>query len=213
MTTFTTATTAPPPLTVRSFLLGAGGDLDTPLRAHGTAGPLLGPVRGRTPAADRAVEHELATVIDDFLSLDMLDLVADGWRRYAALRDAARRTRDTPGSEEVVALATHRVTSVHRPYVDVFVDSVKIGTLEVELTAVFWISGLVCVIRDAHLTGVRSGECGIDASLAVQGVTLTEQRGGRLDLPGAFALRAPVPLLRDEPGPRQAPTVPGVGTR
>ncbi|MET9953090.1 hypothetical protein ABZ135_16255 [Streptomyces sp. NPDC006339] len=213
-------TTAPAPTTVRSFLLGEGEDLDGPLRAHGTTGPLLAPVRRRTPAADRAVEHELATVVDDFLGLDALDLVAAGWRGHTALRSAARRTRDLPGSEEVVALATHRVTSSHRPTVDVYVDGARIGTLEVGLDVVFWISGFVCVVRDAHLTRVESGNCAVDASLAVQGEIITERRGKPLDLPGGFAPRGPVPLLRDEPQPAQgaptapgAPTVPGVSTR
>ncbi|MEX0172354.1 hypothetical protein [Streptomyces sp. LMG1-1-1.1] len=195
----TTAPRTTTPTTVRSFLLGDGEGLDGPLRAHGTAGPLLAPVRGRTPAADRAVEHELARVVDDFLGLDVLDLAAAGWRGHSALQSAARRTRDLPGSEEVVALATHRVTSAHRPYVDVYVDGAKIGTLDVQLNVVFWISGLVCVVRDACLTGVRSGECAVDASLGAQGAVVAERRGGRLDLPGGFALRGPVPLLRDEP--------------
>ncbi|MFD5327091.1 hypothetical protein [Streptomyces sp. NPDC127092] len=211
-----TATVIPPvaaPTSVRSFLLDAGEGLEGPLRAHGTAGPLLAPVRGRTPAADRAVEHELATVVDDFLGLDVLDLVAGGWRGHAGLRSAARRTRDLPGSEEVVALARHKITSTHRPYVDLYVDGAKLGTLEVELNLVLWISGLVCVVRDACLTAVRAGDCAVDVSLAVQSTPIAERRGSRLDLPGAFALRRPVPLLRDEPpGPQEAPTIPGVGT-
>ncbi|MFE1380418.1 hypothetical protein ACFW6S_15895 [Streptomyces sp. NPDC058740] len=206
-------TTTAAPETVRSILLGPGEDLDGPLRAHGTAGPLLAPVRGRTPAADRAVEHELATVVDDFLGLDLLDLVAGGWRSHGALKEAARRTRDLPGSEEVVALATHRVTSTHRPFVDVYVDGAKLGTLQVELNLVFWVAGFVCVVRDACMTGVNAGNCAVDASLAVQGAVLAERKGRPVDLPGGFALRGPVPLLRDEPGPHEAPTVPGVSTR
>ncbi|MEU9699730.1 hypothetical protein [Streptomyces sp. NPDC047981] len=211
-------TTAPlrattPTIAVRSFLLGDGEGLDGPLRAHGTAGPLLASVRGRTPAADRAVEHELATVVDDFLGLDVFDLAAAGWRGHSALQSAARRTRDLPGSEEVVALATHRVTSTHRPYVDVYVDGAKIGTLDVQLSVVFWISGLVCVVRDACLTGVRSGECAVDVSLGAQGAVIAERRGGRLDLPGGFAMRGPVPLLRHEPNPHETRTAPGISRR
>lgn len=205
--------TAPPtaPATVRSILLGPGEGLDAPLRAHDTAGPLLAPVRRRTPAADRAVEHELAGVVDDFLGLDVLDLAAGGWRGHTALRSAARRTRELPGSEEVVALATHRITSTHRPYIDVYVDGAKLGTLQVELNLVFWVSGLVCVVRDAYLTGVNAGTCSVDASLAAQGAVLVERKGAPLDLPGGFALRGPVPLLRNEPDPFAARTVPGIG--
>ncbi|WP_128978671.1 hypothetical protein [Streptomyces roseicoloratus] len=223
-TTVTPPVAAPAPTSVRAFLFDPGESLDEPLRAHGTAGPLLAPVRGRTPAADRAVEHELATVVDDFLGLDVLDLAAAGWRGHAGLRSAARRTRDLPGSEEVVALARHRITSAHRPYVDLYVDGAKIGTLEVVLNLALEVSGLVCVVRDAFLTGISAGDCVVDVGLAVQNTPIAERRGRRLDLPGAFALRRPYSLLTDEPPgsesprpapprPQDAPTVPGYGTR
>ncbi|WP_175439254.1 hypothetical protein [Streptomyces vilmorinianum] len=205
MTTITLPTTAPAPLTVRSFLLGEGASTEGPLRENRTADTALGRTRRMTPAADRAVEHELATVVDDFLGLDLLDLAVGGWRRHTAFQAAARRTRDFPGSEEVVALADHRVTSSHRPYVDVYLDGAKVGTLEVALTLVFRIAGLICVVRDAHLTGVRSGQCALDASLALQGAPLAERKGGQINLPGAFALRAPVPLLQAEPPPPPPP--------
>lgn len=193
------------PLTARALLLGADGQdsadaLVDPFRAHGVARTLLSGVRALSPSADQAVERELATVIDGFLGLDLLDLAAGGWRKHAELTAAARRTRSAPGSEEVVALATHSITSHHRPFVDVFVDGTKIGTLEVELTLRFRVAALVAVVRDAFLVRVRSGECTIDGTLAVQRTVLAE-RQGQLDLPGTMRLRAPIPLLRNEPPP------------
>ncbi len=200
------------PLTVRTFLLGTEGQgsadtLVDPVRSHGVARTLLSGVRGLSPAADQAVEHELATVIDSFLGLDLLDLAAGGWRKHAELTAAARRTRSVPGSEEVVALATHCITSSHRPFVDVLVDGARIGTLDVELTLLYQVAGLVGVVQDACLTHVRSGECTIDGTLAVQRTVLAE-RQGRLDLPGTLRLRAPIPLLRPEPPPPPPPSPP-----
>jgi hypothetical protein len=197
------------PMTVRAFLLGEDGQgsadaLVDPVRTHGIARTLLSGVRALSPSADQAVEHELATVIDGFLGLDLLDLAAGGWSRHAALTAAARRTRSAPGSEEVVALATHSITSRHRPFVEVFVDGTRIGTLEVELTLLYQIVGLVAVVRDACLDRVRSGECTIDGTLAVQRIVLAEQQG-RLDLPGTMRLRSPIPLLRDQPPPPPPP--------
>ncbi|AOR34648.1 hypothetical protein BFF78_29565 [Streptomyces fodineus] len=204
-----TTTPVAEPLTVRAFLLGredsdAGDALVGPLHGGGTARALLDGVRPLTAAADQAVERELAGVVDSFLGQDLFDVAAGGWRKHAALTAAARRTRETPGSEEVLALASHEVTSSHRPYVDVFLDGVKIGTLDVELTLVFRIAGLVAVVRDAHLVAVRSGDCVLEGRLGVQQITLAE-REGKLDLPGVWHLHAPIPLLRDRPAPPPTP--------
>lgn len=149
----------------------------------------------------------MAAVIDSFLGLDLFDVAAGGWRKHADLTAAARRTRAAPGSEEVLALATHEITSRHRPYVDVLMDGVKIGTLEVGLDLAFRISGLVAVVRNAELVAVRSGACVLDGSLTVQQILLAE-RQGQLDLPGIWHLHTPLPLLRNEPPPPPPPPPP-----
>ncbi|SES48497.1 hypothetical protein SAMN04487983_10699 [Streptomyces sp. yr375] len=206
-------TTAPAePFTVRAFLLGpdcpdTADALAGPLHSAGAANELLRGTRPLPPAADQAVEHELAGSIGSFLSLDVFDVAAGGWRRHAALTEAARRTRAAPGSEEVVALASHEITSNHHPYVDVFLDGAKVGTLDVWLDLFFRISGLVTVVRDAHVVAVRSGQCVLEARLAVQQIPLAE-RQGRLDLPGIWHLHTPLPLLKDQPPPPHPPPPP-----
>ena len=105
-----TTTPLAEPLTVRAFLLGregpdAGEALVDPLHCGGTARALLGQVRPLTAAADQAVERQLAGAVDSFLGQDLFDVAAGGWRKHAALTAAARRTRETPGSEEVLSLA------------------------------------------------------------------------------------------------------------
>ncbi|MFB7783822.1 hypothetical protein ACFC1D_14020 [Streptomyces vinaceus] len=186
------------PLTVRDLLLGpeaqAPGALADSLRAHGAVTGLLPGVRGLTGAADRAVGHELAAVVNGFLDLDLVSLVASGWSKYRALKEAARRTSRSPGSEEVVALATHSVTSAHHPSVDLLVDGARAATVGVNLTVLFRITGLVAVVRDGRLVAARSGQCAVEAKLAVRDIVVAA-REGRLDLPAALRLREPIELL------------------
>ncbi|MGW7101892.1 hypothetical protein [Streptomyces sp. NPDC054883] len=199
-------TTAPAvePLTVRALLLGpeaqAPDVLADTLHDHGAATGLLPGGRGLTPAAERAVDRELATVVNGFLDLDLVSLVASGWCRYRALTEAARRTRRYPGSEEVVALATHSITSAHHPSVDLLVDGAPAATVGVGLTVVFRISGLVAVVRDGLLVAVRSGQCAVEAKLAVRDIVVAS-RQGRLDLPATLRLRDPINLLPPPPPP------------
>ncbi|MEU9234377.1 hypothetical protein [Streptomyces subrutilus] len=194
-------TTAPvaTPLTVGSFLLGADRDraaagLAAALHDQRTGAGLLTGPRGLTDAADRAVEAQLGSLIAGFLDLDLVALVAGGWAKHTALRDAARRTRQYPGSEEVVALATHAITSAHHPAVDVLVDGAPVATVDVGLTVVFRITALVAAVRDARLIAVRAGDCAVEAKLSVRQIVVAS-REGRLDLPAELRLRSPVELL------------------
>ncbi|MEU2630273.1 hypothetical protein [Kitasatospora sp. NPDC007106] len=201
-------TTLQQPVTARDLLLlpDVGEHVDTlaaALHDRGALDDLISGAHGLTAPVGRAVEREVASVVSGFLALDLFDLVAGGWRRHTALRQAARRTRDEPGSEEVVALAKHRITSVHRPKVDVLVDGSRIGTLDVDLKVVFDLEGLVGVVRQARLIAVRAGSCMVTGSLAVQRIALAQQ-SGRISLGPTVELRHGVRLLPD-PDPQSDP--------
>jgi hypothetical protein len=160
------------------------------LHEHGTVKTLVTGFPGLTAA----VEREVATQADGLLSLNLLDLVAAGWNRYAALREAARRTRDAPTTEEIVALATHRIESSHHPTVEVFIDGKSVGTIEVELTVATGMAGVLAVVRQARLTEIRSGNCTVTGTLAIER-TVVAERQRKFDLPGAVRLHHGVALL------------------
>lgn len=91
---------------------------------------------------DRAVAAVIAATIV-LLRFDVIELLVDGWRDHHDLTDAARRTLTTPGSTELVALATHRVTVSQSPTVDLLLNGELVETVEFELTLQFDISAAV----------------------------------------------------------------------
>ncbi|WP_043468280.1 hypothetical protein [Kitasatospora sp. MBT66] len=208
-----TTATLTDPATARALLFGA----DTPgsavdaltesLHEHGTVGTLLHGVPRLTGAAGQVVEREVATALDRQLGRDLFGFAAAGWSRYTALTAAARRTRADPASEEVVALADHRITSANSPRVDLLVDGTPVGSVRMELTLVIELAGIVAVVRRARLVALRAGRCTVTGALTVDREKIV-QRSRRYDLPGAVALRNGIPLLADEAAPPAA----GAGT-
>ncbi|MFK0253660.1 hypothetical protein [Streptomyces sp. NPDC090445] len=196
------------PLTVGAFLLGpqfeasAESIADT-LHDHQAATGVLPGRQGLTGAADRAVESELARVVNGFLELDVFSLLGHGWAKHSELRAAAHRTRLSPDVPELVALATHSITSAHHPSVELLVDGAPVSTVEVELTVVFHVRALVAAVEGGRLTEVHSGQCDIEAKLAVRQIPVAA-RQGRLALPLGRRLRSPVELLPPEVPPPPA---------
>jgi hypothetical protein len=181
--------------TVRDLLFGGvpiepTDALAESLREHGTVKALVTGFPGLTAV----VEREVATETDGLLSPNLLDLAVAGWNRYEALREAARRTRDAPTTEEVVALATHRIEYNHHPSVELFIDGKSVGTIEVGLAVAFDMAGVLAVVRQARLTEIRSGKCTVTATLAIERAVVAKQQR-KFDLPGAVRLRHGVALL------------------
>lgn len=143
------------------------------------------------------LDEEIGRVVEGLLDVDLGDALVAGWRKYSVLIESARRTRGSPGSEEVVELAAHEVRSTYRPSVDLLVDELKVNTFEFDLAVRFELTGVAAVVRDGHLTALRGGRCVVTAALSLEGAQLVE-RHQDADLALVLPLRRPVSLLVDE---------------
>jgi Protein of unknown function (DUF2510) len=162
------------------------------LREHGTS---VGPF---PPVLVDAARRELADATTGFMSANLADVAAAGWKKYDALKTAARNTRDNPGSRELHSLITHKIASLHRPSVDLYLDGRLIATVEIQLEVALTIAGVIAVVTGGRLTEIQSGSCTASGSLAVQGVNMiTRQR--KFDLYGAVRLGGGVSLLEQAP--------------
>jgi Protein of unknown function (DUF2510) len=168
------------------------------LHQHGSVKSLLSGCLGLAPIAER----EVASQADSLLSMDLFDLIAEGWKKYTALVEAARRTRAAPATKETVDLATHRIEYGHHPAVEVFIDGKSAGTLKIDLTVAFTMAAIVAVVSAGRLMEIQTGNCTVSGTLAMKGIVVAE-RQRKFDLPGAVRLRRGVALL--EPSPAAAP--------
>jgi hypothetical protein len=188
------------PVSAHVFLLGDNTDtveaLTHSFQEQGVAQSALRGACHLTGAALDALNHEIATITEGLLKLDLGDMLISGWRKYTELSKAAQRTLASPGSEELVVLATHRVVSTHYPSVEVLIDGVKVHTFVFELKVIFDLNGVIAVIRQGNLVALRTGECVVTATLTLQGTRLELSRKGHLNLPLAIRLHQPLPLTR-----------------
>lgn len=119
-----------------------------------------------------AASDEVGSVVAGLLEMSVFDLLAAGWRKHAALVAAARQTVENPGEEQVVELATHRVTSTHRPRIDLEADGVAVGSVEVEIDLTFVVHAVRAVVVAGRLTALRSGLVDLEAKLSSEGVPI-----------------------------------------
>jgi hypothetical protein len=169
--------------TLADEILSPGGDQN------------LGRALAHLPEMTRkAAVQEAATTAAALLKVDLIDVLARGWREHREIVAAARRTLAAPLSTELVSMATHQVTLEQRPSVSVLVDGQKVATLELGLSIVFDVNALLLGISGGRLIAVHSGRCEITGTLAVQGTDLLVKHA-HLELPGVISLRRGIRLL------------------
>ena len=162
----------------------------------------VGGVRRLGASGVRAVTAEVGEVADGLLEIDLGDALVLGWKRHAALLDAGRRTLAEPGSEEVVLLAGHTVTSHHDPSVDLVVDGYVVNSFELEVGIDFLVTGVAAVVRAGCLVALRSGRCDVTVTVRLEGATLV-RRQRTFDAALLLSLPHPVTLVDATVVPRQ----------
>jgi hypothetical protein len=153
-----TTTSIPAPLTVRSLLFDEAAD----------GADLLA----------RAIDEDTMAALPQLSRAGRSAAGAE--RKHRDLVAAATRTSEHPGSTELVELATHRITSVHRPSVDLLVDGVRVAVVRLELEVELLVRALVATVRLGHLIGLRSGSFDVTVTLAMGG---RQVAGHRTSLP------------------------------
>lgn len=189
---------APPgtPVTVRMVLFGDDPRAAVPRRGWSVMRAKLSRVRAEMrPAAER----ELAAALAGLLEVDLGDTVRQGWRSHSRLFAAARATVAEPGSSEVVALATHRITASHTPQVDLVIDEVKAATVEVTVEIDIEVDGLVVTVYNGQIVLLHSGRCDVHVRMFHENAELVSGTAV-LDAPRSIMLGSGMDLLgHDEP--------------
>ncbi len=163
----------------------------------------------RLPRVTReAAVREAAVAAAGLLKVDLMDVLMAGWREHRDIYSAARRTLATPGSKELVGLAPHRVSTVQQPAVSILVDGHRVHTLQLGLSIIFEVTGLVAGISAGRLAGVHAGRGEIGVALTIHELEVLTKRS-HLELPGAMALKSGFRLLPASEYPDEARVHPG----
>jgi hypothetical protein len=164
----------------------------------------LGTGLDRLPKLTReAAVGEILAATAGLLDISLTDVLAAGWREHHDLTSAARRTLAVRDSTELVQLVAHQISTAQQPSVSVLVDGSRVATVELGLSLVFDVSGVLAMVSSGRLVGLHSGRCDITGTLAVQGVDLLSRRAS-LELPGVMPLGRGVRLLPAQDYPADA---------
>ena len=189
-----TATTAASRMTVRDLLFDSADALppEEQLSVEQYLDPLYEKIGLLRQVGRSFVAQEFTRVLLEVIDSDLVTLIGTAWRKHWLLIDAADRTAGSPGAQEQVVLATHHISSIQEPDVDVLLDGALLGTINLTLEASFDIRGLIATIREGRIVFIRAGSCSAAASLAVEGVEIARRAT-------EFDLRSEVSLARDIP--------------
>jgi hypothetical protein len=179
-------------VTIISHLSETSQDARGELSELVTASGVLNPVARLGPAG-QLVTGPVADAVAETLELDLGDPIVWAWQTHHALKEAARATLAGTGSPEHVSLATHKISSVHHPQVDVIVDEQPPLTITFDLTLLFRLEALLLTVQRGRLVGLSPAECYVEMTFGAHGMNVSRSR--RYALPELVNVQIGLPLL------------------
>jgi hypothetical protein len=182
-------------ITAADLLFGSTENAHEAMTRHVMSARNLARAFARLPRVTReAAVREAAMAAVGLLKLDLMEVLVSGWREHRDIFSAARRTLDTPGSKELVGLAPHRISTVQQPAVGILVDGHRVHTLQLGLSIIFEVTGLVAGIHAGRLAAIHAGRGEIGLALTVHELEVLTKRS-HLELPGVKSLQRGFRLL------------------
>jgi hypothetical protein len=187
-------------ITAADLLFGSSENAHEAMTRHVmSAGRTMARAFERLPRVTREAAVREAAVA----AVGLMEVLVSGWREHRDIFTAARRTLDMPGSKELVGLAPHRISTVQQPAVGILVDGHRVHTLQLGLSIIFEVTGLVAGIHAGRLAAIHAGRGELGVALTVHELEVLTKRT-HLELPGVKSLQhgfrlLPASAYPDEP--------------
>jgi len=178
-------------MTVASLIDLSPADVDKALAEHAKDEPDVPRALGHLGGFAASVGAEK---LNKALETDVVELLAKARTKVQAVRDAAARSRATPGQSMLVALGAHDFTHTCEPALRLYVADVGLPELKLTVELVAHFSGASLSIADGALRAVAPGAASVIARVRYKSVTLKEKNSPEWKLPAEISFRSGVPI-------------------
>ncbi len=151
----------------------------------------------RERAGVRPHDVVLDTVLDkavDALDTQLTTVLIRGWTQWRKVRNRFREAVAEPDKTFVVPLLEHKLTSTHKPHVDVFLGNQRLGRIDIEVSLEIVIKGASLRVENAAIAAIDTGSCAGTGKIKIEGVQIAKRESQPLPFAGTIRLTQPVPL-------------------
>jgi hypothetical protein len=135
-----------------------------------------------------------ADELNKALDADVFTLLAQGWTKVQAVRDAAKGSIQS-GETKKVTLGLHELTSTHHPVLAIRIAQLALPELKLTLELVARFKSAELAIADGRIRSLAPGEASAIARLKYKSVKLKEQATPAWRLPGVLTFGDGVPVV------------------
>jgi len=141
-------------------------------------------------AAQPGLAKSVEAALDEVFHVPLAGILAGSWKKIATLQEALKKTRADPNSAVFVPLLEHKVTSKHRPRIDLMMGPKQLGQLVFDIALTLELKGVELEIRNGLIAGLKGGECKGQGVFSYDGQELIKRDTKAFPLAGRLTFEA-----------------------
>ena len=124
--------------------------------------------------------------IGELLDVSLGDIIVRAWTENKLFEKFLDPEKYNPQESILISLKKHKVSSSHKPYIDVSLNGKKIDTIDFQIDLTLTLEGVVLKIRDGRVCEIQSGTMKGSGTVKCEGLVLLKRDTGSINLPGAI---------------------------
>lgn len=132
--------------------------------------------------------------LNQVMTMELGNVLGKAWAGSAQVKAALAATKNKPEAVAFVPLAPHRITTTHKPRVELMMAGMKIAPLPFDVVLAMDLKGVELEISGGRIVSARAGILVGEGAIHFSGSPILKAQTPPLPLPGQlkFALEAPV---------------------
>src|SRR6266567_319786 len=142
----------------------------------------------RLPGGWAGLRNKILAEAGGLLDIRLLNVMGWAWKKGRELEAYRDTVRYPPDKTFRVPLVEHKITSTHKPDVEIRINKKTVGRVHFAVNIEIAVKVMTLEIRNARIKKIDAGDCKATGSFFCEGFLLTERESKPLDLPGTFDL-------------------------
>jgi hypothetical protein len=147
----------------------------------------------RKSVGQRAISISSAALVGAvaaLLDLPLMDIIVRAWNEGKLFRKYLDPEHYDPEEVISIKLKKHKVSSTHRPKIDVELNGRTIDTIDFELDIMLALDGIILDVQDGKVRKVRAGRVKGECTIKCENLIVFRRETEAMDLPGVLEFPA-----------------------
>lgn len=127
------------------------------------------------------VLEEILNSGNKLLNVRLKDILVNAWKKYDEIEKYLNAENFDTEETFIIPIASHTIISDHHPAVEIRLGEIYTGKIEFDLHLELLMSGILLIIKQGKIEGIKAGKCQSRGYFSCEGIPLFDDESSEFE--------------------------------